>query len=281
MEFYYINTKGEIIDFSCFPYLFQEGNLINTSWKYSESNGRIINVNRGIGERDFELAVLPDYRLSISERIKIMKTAMDRIYEVFDYDVVNNSYGRLYCDTGYYLCCQIISSAKSKWNSPLPYNFQTFKVLSETNLWFKEFSLTFITNAETNSHDSGYDYAYDYAYDYNCTHSKQSFQNNSFIESNFIMKIQGTVISPKVYINNHLYSVDVTLEAGDILEINSINNTITLTKSNGEIENCFDLRNRSSHIFKKIAAGTNTLVSNQKLSVMLTYFDERGEPRWS
>lgn len=282
MNFYYENSKGERIDFSDFPYLFQEGDLLNTSWKYDEQNGRIINKNRGIGQRSFKLAIMPDYTLALSKRFEIMRAAMDHVYNVFDYDVVNDKFGKLYCETGYYLLCQIISSEKDKCNSPLPYNFQTFKIISEKNLWIKQTGVTYLAAGGLGeTMNTAYDYPYDYAYDYGCSVSKYTFKNNSFMESDFIMKIQGEVTSPKVYINNHLYSVDITLAAGDILEINSVDKTITLTKSNGETENCFDLRNRASYIFQKLAAGANILTSAQKLSIMLTYFDERGEPKWS
>ncbi len=282
MNFYYENTKGEVIDFSDFPYLFQEGNLIDTSWKYDERNGKIINKNRGTGQRSFKLAITPDYTLTSAERFTALKKAMDNVYKVFDYDITNDVYGKLYCDSGYYLLCQVVSSTKNQWNSPLPYNFQTFKIISEENLWFKKSCVTYTSaGAADTGFEGALDYPYDYEFDYGFVLNKLNFENNSFMESDFIMKIQGEVSSPSVYINNHLYSVDVTLAAGDILEINSKEHTITLTKSNGAVENCFDLRNRDSYIFQKIAAGANSLSSAQKLSIMLTYFDERGEPKWS
>lgn len=282
MKFYYENTKGEIIDFSDFPYLFQEGDLIDSSWKYDEQNGKIINKNRGIGERSFKIAVVPDYTVHLSERHEQLKAAMDCIYEVFDYDAANHLYGKLYSDTGYYLPCQIVASAKDSWNCALPYCFQTFSVISEKNMWIKESSIVYTTGGSSAVNLNGaLDYPYDYEYDYGFVLDKLSFENNSFIESDFIMKIQGEVNSPSVYINRHLYCVDVILEAGDILKINSREHKITLTRLNGKVENCFDLRNRDSYVFKKISAGTNTLASAQKLSIMLTYFDERGEPRWS
>lgn len=268
----YINSNNQAVHFGVDGLYMNE---IALSWNYTTNtvNGKIISFISGI--KTFSLPAL-----IIAEDASSANTTRDKLHDVFMYDIVKNKKGRLIY-RGYTLYCNITESKNSNYQEWIAFGDIELTVTTDDACWRKEYAITFITNAETNSHDSGYDYPYDYAYDYNCTHSKQSFQNNSFIESNFIMKIQGTVISPKVYINNHLYSVDVTLEAGNILEINSIDNTIILTKSNGEIENCFDLRNRSSHIFKKIAAGTNTLVSNQKLSVMLTYFDERGEPRWS
>lgn len=155
-------------------------------------------------------------------------------------------------------------------------------VTTDDPYWRKETTLVINTaSGESEGMQTARDYSYDYAYDYGIVQNKYIFENNSFIESSFIMKIQGEVNTPIVYINNHLYSVDVTLSAGDTLEINSMESTVKLIKPNGSIENCFDLRNRDSYIFKKIAAGSNTISSNQKLNIMLTYFDERGEPRWS
>lgn len=282
MNFYYENSKGEIIRFNDFPYLFQDGDLIDTSWQFDENNGRLVNFSKGIGERSFQLAVLPDYTLPIDERKAALKSAADHIYEVFDYDIINGVCGKLYSDTGYYLLCQVVSSTKSDWNNKIPYMFQTFKIKSEVNWWLKENNI--IIAPESNiakEMEVAIDYPYDYEHDYGFLQTKITFDNNSFSDSDFIMKIQGEVNTPIVYINDHMYSVDVTLSKGDILEINSRNYTIKLIKSNGEVTNCFDLRNRDSYIFQKIAVGVNSINITQNLNIMLTYFDERGEPKWS
>ena len=51
MKFRYINSRGEILDMSEFPYLFQSGDLLNYSWSYDTSNNRITNVRRQANER--------------------------------------------------------------------------------------------------------------------------------------------------------------------------------------------------------------------------------------
>ena len=63
MNFRYVNSRGEILDFSEFPYLFQSGDLVNYSWKYDSSNNRITNIRREVGERAFKVGLIPDWTL--------------------------------------------------------------------------------------------------------------------------------------------------------------------------------------------------------------------------
>lgn len=250
-------------------------NEIALGWKLNANsqNDKIISYSFGITS-----FLLP--AMIIAETDEQANKIRDELHDITFYDIVNKEKGRLIY-RGFTLFCNINEVTNSAYIDWLAFGDVNLTVTTDEPYWFKGETIILNTSSDTaESMKTAVDFPYDYEHDYGVVQNKFIFQNNSFFESNFIMKIQGNVNTPKIYINGHLYSVDITLYNGEILEIDSRQLTIKLIKADGKTENCFDLRNRESYIFKKIAAGTNNLTSNQKLDVILTYFDERGEPRW-
>ena len=269
----YINSNNQSVEFGVDGLYMNE---VALSWNYDANsvNGKIISFTSGIKSFPLPASIIADSDLQAN-------AIRDKLHNVFLYDVVKGKNGRLIY-RGYTLYCNITESKHSNYQEWNAFGDVDLTVTTDDALWRKNYSVTYTSVGDTGAGLTGaLDYPFDYEFDYGFSVSKLVFENDSFIESDFIMKIQGEVNNPAVYINNHLYSVDVTLSPGDILEIDSRKHTILLTKPNGTVENCFDLRNRDSYIFRKIAAGLNTLSTTQKLSIMLTYFDERGEPKWS
>lgn len=269
----YINSNNQSVEFGVDGLYMNE---IAFGWGYDANsvNGVIVGFTSGVKSFSLPASIIADSDLQAN-------AIRDKLHDVFLYDVVKSKKGRLIY-RGYTLYCNITDSKHSNYQEWTAFGDVDLTVTTDDMCWKKSSTIVYTSAGKTDSGlEDAMDYPFDYAFDYGFVLNKLSFENNSFIESDFIMKIQGEVSSPSVYINNHLYSVDATLAAGDILEINSKEHTIMLTKSDGTIENCFDLRNRDSYIFQKIAAGMNSLSSAQKLNVMLTYFDERGEPKWS
>lgn len=251
---------------------------IALGWKFdtNTSNGVIISFTAGIANISLPGVI-------IAENDKQANEIRDKLHDVFLYDILLQKKGKLiYRD--YVLNCNINESVNSAYQEWTSFGDVKLNVTTDDPYWRKAETFTFIADGENSEGmQSALDYEYDFNYDYGFTHNKMLFYNKSFVDSNFIMKIQGEIDTPIVFINEHMYSVDVILESGDVLEINSMNHahTITLTKTNGEIQNCFDLRNRESYIFEKICTGSNTLHTPQKLAINLTVFDERGEPKWN
>ena len=99
-------------------------------------------------------------------------------------------------------------------------------------------------------------------------------------DSNFIITIFGNVQSPTLYIGDHEYTVNVNVDTGEHLTIDSIEKTITLVKSNGEQVNCFNNRNKDSYVFKKIPVGTSQITSTGQIYFSITLLEERSEPKW-
>lgn len=289
MKFYYVNSKGRRINFYEYPFIMQEGNLLNYSYSYDSTAGsrpKLLHVRKGVGERSFKLALLPNIEagLSYSERRNALKTAADELFEAFEYDVVNNINGALWTDTGYYLPCRILASDKDNNGilNGLPFAFETFKAVSDVNAWIRPVIKSFYIGSGITAENADADYPYDYSYDY--AQSKSGidyFNTHHFAECDFKMVIYGPVSNPVVNINNYPYTVHTDAENGEYFIIDSKAGTVEKVLSAGECINVFNLRGKEHSVFKKLPPGDLTVTWNGNFGFDITAFVERSEPSWS
>lgn len=283
MKFRYVNSRGEILDFSEFPYLFQSGDLVNYSWKYDSSNNRITNIRREVGERALKVGLIPDWSLPYAEKRAALKEAAEHLFNVIEYDVINNTDGRIETDTGSYFPCRILVSDKSDWEKPTAYMFHDLTAVSGKNSWITEQNFSFYPSGITtkNSNAEFLDYQFDYEYNYTKQKSGISSINISHIAtSDFKLTIFGPCNNPRILIAGHPYEVFTSLQNGEYLVIDSRNNTIMKYLSNGTQESVYDLRGKVNTVFEKIPPGYSQVSWNGTFGFELTVFLERSEPLW-
>lgn len=121
----------------------------------------------------------------------------------------------------------------------------------------------------------------DFAYNYASELHGNTLNNAGFIGTNFRLIIYGACTTPTIYISGHRYQVNRIVEANEYLTIDSVEKTITLTKRNGEIVNCFNFRDRDSYIFEKIPSGSNVVSWNGDFGFDIVLIEERSEPKWT
>lgn len=284
MKFRYVNSRGEILDFSEFPYLFQSGDLVNYSWKYDSTNNRITNVRRETGERSFKVGLIPDWSLPYAEKRAALKEAAEHLFNVIEYDVINNTDGRIETDTGSYFPCRILVSDKSDWEKPTAYMFIDLSAVNGKNSWITEQNFSFYPNTSPAETSTAYylDYEYDYNYDYTQNKAGRGFLNIDHIaESDFKMTIFGSCNNPRIVINGHPYEVYTSLSAGEYLVINSLNNSVIKYHANGTQDSIFDLRGKKETVFEKIPPGNNEVSWPGSFGFDITVYIERSEPKWT
>lgn len=120
-------------------------------------------------------------------------------------------------------------------------------------------------------------YPFRYANGMNNTH----VQNPHFTDANFTLVIYGPVVNPQVIIGDKSYLVNIVLEQGERLEIDSRTRTVTKISKNGEQVNAFHNREKGKKFFKKIPPGRQKVVWSGKFDWDLVIYEERSEPRWS
>lgn len=104
--------------------------------------------------------------------------------------------------------------------------------------------------------------------------------NPHFTDSNFQLIIYGPVVNPQVTIGSTPYLVNIVLESGEYLLIDSRSETIAKVINNGERINVFHNRQKGRKFFRKIQPGRQTISWTGKFDFDLIIFEERGEPRW-
>ena len=286
MDFYYINNRGQKIDLSDYPYIFQSGDLLN--WKDSYTTRSLAkrditsDYKLSVKEIPVQIAVLCDFSIPLAERKEEWKEAVDHLADVLQADVVDGKAGRIYTDTGYYMNCKIIGSEKSNWKMGLPFMFNTMTILADRPIWIHEESRSFPPISSGTRQDETYlDYEHDYPYDYTMPHGGDViWKVDHFAPCEFLMTIFGPAVDPRIVINGHPYQVYTTLDTNEYLQIDSRNNRVIKYLANGIQQDIYDLRAKQESVFDPITPGNISVVWPGDFGFDLTLFCERSEPRW-
>lgn len=268
----YINHINETLELGQGPLFVNENDLRNFAWEVTSKNDKISSFRKGIVSKTIPVILKCD---SMSEGVELR----NRIFEVFEKDVLAQQHGKIVIGD-YYLKCYVTGSQKSDYLINKGYMQLNLTVQTDYPQWVKETTHVFSANSE--STEDFLDYPHDFPHDFKNELVNTEINNTAFVATNFIITIFGSVSNPALYIADHEYSVDVDIEEGDFLTINSIDKTIVLSKNNGSQVNCFNKRNKDSYIFEKIPAGISTITStNPQIFFNITLLEERSEPKWT
>lgn len=268
----YKNHMNETLEFGNFPLFINSNDLRDFAWDVTSKNDKISAFTKGIVSKTIPIIIKCQSETEgYAQR--------NRIFEVCEKDVLAEKHGKIIIGD-YYLKCYITGSKKTEYLVNKGYMLVSLTVQTDYPQWVKE--TTTIYGRYTGSTEKYLDYPFDYVFDYKNTLPSGLIFNPGFVASNFRMVIYGYVSNPILYIGGHKYAVNVDIEAGEYLTIDSVNKTIVLTKIDGEQVNCFNNRDRDSYIFEKIPAGESVFTSpNGDLYMDVTLLDERSEPKWT
>ena len=160
----------------------------------------------------------------------------------------------------------------------------TLTIVTDYPQWIKESTVTFRNDEDSVAQEGAkrnLDFNVDFAYNYASELHGNTLNNAGFVGTNFRLIIYGACTTPTIYISGHRYQVNRIVEANEYLTIDSVEKTITLTKRNGEIVNCFNFRDRDSYIFEKIPSGSNVVSWNGDFGFDIVLIEERSEPKWT
>lgn len=127
------------------------------------------------------------------------------------------------------------------------------------------------------------DFDYDFNYDYKPEIDNHHITNHDYTASDFVMKIYGYVQNPYVIIAGHLYQVNINVNTGAYLEIDSMKKTITTVEADGGKSNVFYARDKDSYIFEKIPSGTSEILypDDEDFYMDIAIYMKRGAPKWT
>lgn len=248
--------------------------LRDYSWSYDTINNRISRFYKGISNRKIPLIV---HCNSDEEAVEIK----NRIHEIAEADVEALREGKIYIGN-YYTKGYITASAKSDYLISKRLCKLDLTLTSENPDWYKETVYVYPKIYESGTIEfKGLDYPYDYNYDYTLMRDIEKIVCNSIRGNSFKILIFGYVENPTIIIGNHTYKIDGTVGKGEILQIDSLSKTITLTTESGVKVNWFDKRNRDSYIFEPIPSGINEVYWDGTFGFNLTVIEKRSEPKWT
>ena len=269
----YTNHLSEQVVFGQNGVFLNSSQLRNYDWNYDSNFEEITNFRKGVVEKTVEIVIC-----ARTEEEGIQKR--NRIYEIFDRDVLTQSPGYIELD-GYYCNGYFISSEKSTWlqSKRLLINKVTFATDSPD--WYKYTEYKFEESDSGQTTEGAKRYSYQYDYWYTNLSSSGQITNVGIQDSDFVLRIYGATTNPLVQIGDHTYQVYVSLSETDRLEINSANKTIQLIKKNGQKENVFWQASKVSYIFEPIPTGKVQVSWSGNFSFDLILMDKRSEPRWT
>lgn len=271
-NFKHINSKNETLDFLSLGITINYNDMRDYEWMYSATNDKITKFSKGIVKKTIPFI----FYCSEAEATNIK----NRFYEHFEKDVLNLEQG-YFLINDYRLYGYVTKSVKSDYLVSKRLLYLTIEYTCQNPNWVKEseYSLHGST-AIDGSEESTKTYPYTYSYVYGKSTGKETFFVESLKSCEFKMIVYGATTNPQVTINDHLYNVNVSLNDGEYLVIDSRNKEIYKVAIDGTKTNAFDLRNLENYIFEPLLSGTNTIVWSSGFSFDLIVFEERSEPKW-
>lgn len=279
MNFFYKNHKGERLNLSELPYIFQDGDVLNWLYSYDNDGAKTNNYTNGPKEYKIKVAVVADKGLSCEEREKLWKQSVDNLVEIASADVANDKMGAIYTDTGYYLPCKISGFEKTSYSRQGNVISGQFTIVADSQYWINEVSKTFIPG--TNASINALDYPRGYLYDYAPKVSTDTVMNDNYMAADFRLTIFGPAVNPSVTIGDNVYKVYTELASGEYLVIDSQERTVVQYDTLGNQERKYNSRDKNYEIYAQIPTGSQAVLWDGSFGFDLTLYQKRSEPRWT
>lgn len=270
-SFKYVNHVGEVLEFGKDGLFANSNDLRDYSWNYDSNKNRIENFRKGVVNKTIPVQIVAN-----SEEEGLLKK--NQLFEIFEKDVIAEQAGKIIIGD-YYLHGYVYASQKSEYLTHKNMLTTSISIVGDTDAWIKVTRKEFIHQDVPDTTGRGYPYGYNYDYSMGNGYLNNIF-NDHFASCDFIMKISGYAFEPTVTIGEHIYRVRETVQANEVLTIDSKAKTIILTKNNGVQVNLFSKRDRENYIFEKIPSGDLPVYWNSGFNFEITLFEERSEPKW-
>lgn len=277
----YENHLGEKIDFKNNKYLYvSENDMRDFAWNYSGDNDIISGFNR----RGVVTKALP---VTVAAPVAVADSVKNSLFEITQKDVLahqngnKDAAGKIWCG-GYYLKCFVVGSSKSTYLSTKRITQFALNLATDEPVWIKKVTQDIIPIERSGGVDFPFDFPIDMANSFT-----QSIINNKFFQPvNFRIEINAVdneINSPAVIIGDNIYHVDVTIQRGHKLVIDSFTGEVYLENEYGERTTVYHYRDRDYNIFAKIGSGEQPVswVNELSFPFKLTLYYERSEPEWS
>lgn len=279
MEIKYINSR--------------EQELLLSEWPIAVTNitelyGHAWTADAKANKRKSRSKVRYFFRTEISKHLNVSiyadseeeyKELVNSMNDIIDYDVINNSPGKLYCGE-YYLRCFLQESNPSEYEELFYTIDTTLVVYSPEPFWIKEKKYKWIAGKET-LEQSYLNFHYDFPYNYSQNAIGNAVIINDTVSNcDFRLVIYGTVTNPYININGVIRQIFYEVENNAYIVIDTRDSTIIYVDPKGKKANIFGYRDTSVSIFELIPPGYISVSWSGAFGAELTLFESRSEPKW-
>lgn len=274
---YYENSNKIKLNLDEWPVVVEDiTTLLGKEWKYEATEN--VNANRKKLERFYRTGISKKITLQIYADTKAeFDGIMDRLNEITDTDIIEQKPGKLWVGD-YYLECYITELDPKDYDDIFYTVDVDATIEAFTPYWVNKSTHTFHSYGITSNYNKRYPGRYPYRYANGLT--SNYLINPNYTPSNFQMIIYGPVVNPQVTVGNNTYLVNIVLEEGEYLLIDSRNKTITKFLKNGEKVNAYHNRKKGKEFFEKIRTGRQMVQWTGKFDFDITIIEERSAPKW-
>mgnify|MGYP003291419331 CR=1 FL=1 len=187
-KFIYTNSLNESLEFGKDCLFVNENDLRDFAWNITSKNDKISGFKKGIVKKTIPIVL----KCETEDEGLYLR---NRLFEVFEKDVLTKQYGKIHIGE-YYLKCFITGIKKTQYLINMNHMVITATVQTDAPEWIRE-STSFY---EINTDDVGdqLDYPYDFSHDFGNSFASRQITNSALVASNFIINI---------FLNKILYKV--------------------------------------------------------------------------
>lgn len=210
---------------------------------------------------------------------------LDAFHDATEHDVMLTQPGTLEVD-GYTIECYVIESDTTAPENGELETTNDVVIYCPFPFWLKETKYE-IESSGTDMVVDGLDFPFDLPCDLGVSGYRKVIPFNTTTPLDFRMVIYGVVSNPSIYINGHLYQVNIVVPQNATLTISSIekNNrekAVVLKYPSGTEVSALYARNRESYIFEPIkGSGLVNVSTAQVMRFDLYLIEKRSEPKWT
>lgn len=265
----YVNHIGQELKFGENGLFLKENDIRDYAWSINTTGQKINGFKRSIIKKTLPLIVFT----------KDAENVKNKLFEIAEKDILAKKYGRLYVGK-HYMLCYITEMRTTAYLQKQEYSQLQLGLQTDIGFWIKE-STTMFKMQQEQQGKRNLDYNVDFAYTYLSSLKNVKLVNDSFATADFELKIYGAVEKPMLFINSHKYRVACSVEKGEILVINSLLKKVYIIKRNGEIVNCFHLRDKENYLFTAVPSGVNAVNCDNSFDFDITLIEKRSMPEWT
>lgn len=271
-KIFYENNNGKRVVFGEGGLYANYNDLRDYEWSYSDDNNIIGGFYKEPVKKSLPIVVIKN---SLAERIAVRNS----LFEVFESDILAGKKGRIYIGN-WYLKCWITAIENSSYLMHRDFTKADLTVITDEPFWIKEEIFSY--SAVNVSASSGIDFPFDLPIDLQSSNVGQNTISNSQIfPAAFKITVYGPSSNPvMIKIGGHTYQVNVGLNSGENLVIDSMNKTITKVLQDRAETSVMRYRYKKESVFEEIQPGQNELIWSGDFGFDVLLYHKRSEPDW-